>query len=643
MSKWDGILHNSWLSAYRAPFGAVTVESEISLFIRVPDPTVKARLRLWIENGETIAEGTREKDGYRFCVKTPKESGLFWYYFLLDADGQTRSYGGVSGEGRIYAYKEPPAWQITVYEADYTTPEWFKKSVCYQIFPDRFARGAAFSKERAKEHTKLGRRILLHENWEEQVFFRPLPGEQFYDPCDFFGGDLDGVREKLPYLKDLGIDCVYLNPIFESPSNHRYNTSDYEKVDPILGGMEAFSRLLEEAKRMGIEVILDGVFSHTGDDSVYFDKYGRYSSLGAYESRESPYASWYDFISFPENYHSWWGFKTLPELKENDPDYRAFVSKLLARYSCMGVKGWRLDVADELPDEFIKFLRRQLKENNPEGLLLGEVWEDASNKESYGKRRAYVGGQELDSAMGYPFRDALIDFLLYRVDAQGFVTRLMTLREHYPKPFYDAQLNLLGSHDTVRIRTALSGAPGRDAMTREEQAIYKPDEEADRRGRARLMMALMVQMAMPGVPCVYYGDEAGMSGMADPFCRGTYPWGHEDEEIQTGVRKLIHARKACAALSGGACAMRAYGESVFAMLRSENEDGALLLLNRSESSQVICVSKADFSAGPDIGRLEFVDAYRDVLTGTEIKMAAGGIHMVLSPLSAALLISQKPQ
>ncbi len=609
------------------------------LFLKVPNASVKARLRLWMDERETMVDGERTREGYSFRLHVPNESGIFWYYFLLESDGEIKSYGGLSGEGMLYSHKEPPSWQVTVYE-DFETPEWFKKGICYQIFPDRFARGKESGGEGAKYHRDMGRRVILHENWDEDVCFRPLEGEKFYDPCDFFGGDLDGIREKLPYLKELGVNCIYLNPIFESPSNHRYNTSDYEKVDPILGGDEALMRLADEAKKQGIRLMLDGVFSHTGDDSVYFNKYGRYEELGAYQSLESPYASWYDFVSFPENYHSWWGFKTLPELKENDPKYREFIAKLLARYAAMGISSWRLDVADELPDEFIAFIRKKLKEHDGEAMLLGEVWEDASNKESYGRRRAYVYGNELDGAMGYPFRDALVDFLLYRMDAGGFMARMMTLMEHYPKPFYDAQLNLIGSHDTVRILTALSGAPGRDAMTREDQAVYMPDEESRRRGRARLLMAVTVQMAMPGVPCIYYGDEAGMTGMADPFSRRTYPWGREDNGLLSDYRKLCGARRNSAALTDGGCGMRAYGESVFAVLRSKDNESALLILNRSESSQIVCLSEADFNAGPDAGKLRMAKEYRDVLSGAKVEMSAGNVHMVMSPLSAALLISR---
>lgn len=639
MSKWDGITHNSWLSQYRSPFGAVTAGTKVSLFLRVQDCGVKAKLRLWMNGAERIVEGTRCEDGYAFELQAPEKPCLIWYYFILETDGESKYYGGESGEGRLYPHIDPPAWQITVYEA-YETPEWFREGICYQIFPDRFARAGADLKERARYHENMGRRILRHEDWNEPLLYKPLPGEKDYDPCDFYGGDLEGIREKLPYLKELGIKCIYLNPVFESPSNHRYNTSDYEKVDPLLGGDEALKALAREAREQGIRLMLDGVFSHTGDDSVYFNKYAHYPEKGAYQSRDSKFFPWYDFIEFPDMYHSWWGFRTLPELRESTPEYMAFVASLFKRYAAMGITSWRLDVADELPDAFIAFLRKSLKELDKDGVLLGEVWEDASNKEAYGELREYVYGRELDSAMDYPFRNAVVDFLLSRAGAHELARRLNELREHYPKPFYEAQMNLLGSHDTVRILTALSGAPDRDALSREEQALYAPSEEDMRRARARLVMAAAVQMSLPGVPCIYYGDEAGAQGMADPFCRGTYPWGHEDKELLESYRKLTGARSANKALMRGGCALRAYGESMFAILRSCEDQSALLLINRSESYQMVCACAEDFREGPDEKDLFMKEKYRDLLSGAEVAMTAGSVRMVMSPLSAALLISQ---
>lgn len=624
---------------YRSPFGAVAAGSEVSLYLRVPDASVLSRLRLWMNGAEHILEGRRVNDGYSFTLRAPERPCLIWYYFTLESEAERKYYGGTSGMGRLYANAEPPAWQISVYEP-FETPEWFRKGICYQIFPDRFARGDEYSKERAKYHQTMGRRVIWHEDWNEELLFKPLPGEKDYDPCDFYGGDLDGIREKLPYLKGLGVSCIYLNPVFESPSNHRYNTSDYERVDPLLGGNGALERLAHDAREAGIRLMLDGVFSHTGDDSVYFNKYGHYPEQGAYQSRDSKYYPWYDFVKFPDEYHSWWGFDTLPELRECTPGYMEFIAGLFKRYADMGITNWRLDVADELPDEFIAFLRAELKKLDGEGVLLGEVWEDASNKEAYGVLREYVYGRELDSVMNYPFRDAIVDFLLGRIDAYELTFRLNELREHYPKPFYDSLLNLLGSHDTVRILSVLSGSPGRDELSREEQAEYSPSDDELRRGRARLVMAAAAQMSLPGVPCIYYGDEAGAQGMADPFCRRSYPWGREDRFLLGSYRRLTSARSENKALTEGACALHAYGDSLFAALRCFDGKSALLLLNRSEVCRTFTVSAEDFREGPDAENMFINEKYRDSLSDREVAVTAGGVHMSIGPLSAALLVSQ---
>lgn len=638
MSDWNGIVHNSRALAYREPFGAVTRGSWVRLYIDVPDPSIRVRLRLWIDQRECVLDGERQENGVVFRVRAPEECGLFWYYFILSGDGQTYCYGCNGGEGTLYDHGEPPSWQVTVY-APFETPQWFREGICYQIFPDRFASSGAYTKAGAAYHTAMGRRVVLHVDWDEEVNYRPYGKEQFYDPCDFFGGDLLGVQQKLPYLKSLGVSCIYLNPVFESPSNHRYNTADYEKVDPMLGGDEALASLARAAAEQGIRIMLDGVFSHTGDDSVYFNKYGRYESLGAYQSVDSPYYDWYSFSNFPDNYASWWGFKTLPELREEQGSYMAFIKALLSRYAALGITSWRLDVADELPDGFIAFLRNCLKTLDPDGMLLGEVWEDASNKEAYGRRRAYVYGGELDGVMGYPFRDALVDFLLFRMDARGFVNRCGMLRENYPKPFYDAQMNLLGSHDTVRVMTALCGAPHRDALSKEAQAVYLPDEKALWRGRARMILAVMTQMAMPGVPCIYYGDEAGLMGMADPFCRRTYPWGYEDESLLAIYKRLTRARRESAALTRGGCAMRAYGTEVFVLLRADEEGSAVLAINRSENAQRVRLCAEDFTEGPDIAALRIDAVYTDVLTDAHVHAAEAKLSLVLRPLSGVLLIS----
>ncbi len=639
---FEEVFHDSHLKSYRRPFGAARAGEEVVLALRFDEYlNVRAKLRLWIDGAERVVEGRWEGNALAFSF-VPQSTGLVWYYFIIDAPGGTKWYGaghpGLGGAGALYDYA-PPSWQLTVYDGAFTTPSRFKGGLVYQIFPDRFRRSARDDVSRYGYHLAMGRALVAHDAWDEEVLYLPLPGKRDYDPCDFYGGDLAGVEEKLPYLRELGVTCIYLNPVFEAASNHRYNTADYLKVDPMLGGDGALFSLARAAKAEGMELMLDGAFSHTGDDSVYFDRRGVYAGDGAYRTKDSSYFDWYEFYAWPESYRCWWGFKTLPEVRENAPGYREFVGRVIDKYAAMGIASWRLDVADELPDDFIEFLRARVKARDPEGMLLGEVWEDASNKEDYGVRRAFVDGRELDGVMNYPFRDALVDFLLFRTDARGLCLRLNSLRENYPAPFYEACMNLLSSHDTVRIFTVLSGAPHRDALTREEQAKYEIRPDAAARARARHILAAIVQFAHPGVPSIYYGDEAGASGMADPFNRKPFPWGKEDAHMLSRYSLIAKARLESPAMREGASGFAALGEDVFALLRAKGDSCALALINRSESAKQVSVSAADFTEGPDVEKLFLAKKLRDALTGAKIEAAGGAINIVLPPISGALLVN----
>ncbi len=638
-------LHNSRMLEFRKPFGAVHPNETVRLWLRLSgsllDRCEFVRLRLWIDGGERIVDGEREDFGsyadFSFTAVMPGHTGLVWYYFIIGASDGTVYYGGRTGEGTLYSYP-PDSYQITVYDQSYNTPEWFREGVMYQIFPDRFNRSPNLGGlGRIGYHMALGRKAVPHYDWNEPPMYLPLPGGKDYDPCDFYGGDFDGIRDKLPYLKDIGVTCIYLNPVFESPSNHRYNTADYMRTDPILGSEDDIRRLVDEAKGYGIRIMLDGVFSHTGDDSVYFDRYGRYGGDGAYASCDSPYRKWYCFEHYPDDYRCWWGFKTLPEINENEPSYMEFVGRMLAHWASIGLTSWRIDVADELPDSFIKMLRCVIKYNDPEGILLGEVWEDASNKHSMGTRREYVDGFELDSAMGYPFRSAVMDFLLGHIDAYGLNQRLGSLCENYPEPFLYAQMNLLGSHDTVRVLSALGGAPGRDALTRELQAEYSLSAEQMLLAKRRLILATVLQASMPGVPCVYYGDEAGVAGMADPFNRTTFPWGREDKELFFAIRDIMRLRAGNAALKRGWYAMTPLCPDAFAIIRSHGTDSVIAAVNRAGHEVKVAVSGGMFAEGPYSGMFPADGLYTDALSKKTYQCQDGRIELALPPFSGVLL------
>ncbi|MDR3225422.1 MAG: glycoside hydrolase family 13 protein, partial [Clostridiales Family XIII bacterium] len=515
---------------YRTVWLTVHVDGEAHDFEMLMDPeyAVLPSLERY-DTGGAAACGTM----LHAMIRTPDHAGVIWYWFRIDLqDGSVLYYGAEPGNnagvGRIFL-NPPTAFQLTVYEPSFSTPGWVKSAIMYQIFPDRFRRSR---KDRVtdglKYHHGIGRTDMrLHSDWDEPPAYLPEPGHDHYMPLDLFGGDIPGITEALPYLKELGVGLIYLNPIFESYSNHRYNTGDYLKIDPALGTEEDFAALVRAAGGLGIRIILDGVFSHTGDDSVYFNRYGRYNDVGAYQRVESPYYSWYTFSDYPDHYKSWWGFDTLPEVDEMRQDWIDFIiegdGSVFNTWIGRGASGYRLDVADELPDDTIERMRRTLKAADPDAFLLGEVWEDATTKQSYNVGRRYALGGGLDSVMNYPFTNHTIGFLLGHIDAFAYMRFLVSQSQNYPKEMYYALMNLLSSHDVARIRTVLAtGADGR-GMSREQQAAFVISEADDARGAALVRCAAALQYALPGVPAVYYGDEVGLHGLLDPFNRGTFP------------------------------------------------------------------------------------------------------------------------
>lgn len=459
-----------------------------------------------------------------------EEIGLYYYTFSIENLGYVSC--GYLEMGRLSDV--PQGFLLTVSSKDYCTPEWFKGGVMYQIFPDRFYRVGNMP-------DIVGR--IRREDWGGEPSFRPNEKGKVLNN-DFFGGNFRGIEEKLPYLQHLGVTTIYLNPVFEAASNHRYDTSDYKKLDPFLGNEEDFTQLVSTAKNQGIFVILDGVFNHTGDNSVYFNKYGQYPSIGAYQSKDSPYYSWYSFQEFPDKYSSWWGIDILPEVNENSEDYQNFIfgeGGVLKKWLSFGIGGYRLDVADELPDFFLKNLRKSVKESNPNAIIIGEVWEDASNKIAYSKRREYLQGYELDSVMNYPLKDAIIGYI-QTGNALQLLHAVRVLIDHYPKETVDALMNILGTHDTSRILTVLGGiyCANKEEMSKKSAFL---SQKAKERAIEKLKMAAVLQYTLPGVPCIYYGDENAQEGHIDPFCRRCYDWNNQNIDLIDFYAKLGAIRK----------------------------------------------------------------------------------------------------
>lgn len=615
---------------YRNPTGAVQAHTNIHFKLLVPREFRCSAARLMV--GEEFTKQVKtlglfwcgmngEDHEWWECDFTPEQSGLYFYRFEIDTWrgtlGITSRFGGESGIDEFGA-PEGECWQLTVFESQYQIPDWLSGGIMYQIFPDRFYRSGT-----TKYNVPQDR--YLHQRWGSQPEWRPNHQGEITN-SDYFGGDLEGIIQKLDYLQSLGITCIYLNPIFEAHSNHRYNTADYTKVDPLLGTKEDFKRLCKEANKRGMHIMLDGVFNHTGSDSIYFNRKGRYQTLGAYQSQESPYYDWYQFYQWPEQYACWWNFETLPNVNETNETYNAYINGtdgVIQTWLKAGADGWRLDVADELPDLFLDDITKAAKQVKPTSMILGEVWEDASNKMAYGQRRRYLLGKQLDSVMNYPFREAIIGFLTGKNPAE-MMELIMTVLEHYPPSAIHLLMNHIGTHDTERILTVLGGEPlnGRD---REWQSKTKLSQEQRSKGLALLKLASLMQYTLPGIPCVYYGDEAGMEGYRDPFNRGCFPWGHEDAELVNWYRSLGKIRHSCEVLKQGTLEPYYADDDCFVYVRSDEAVGQKLLVavNRTAQRKQLCMVQEWETASALLGKA--------VWNGT----------LTLEPYGYALLFSGK--
>jgi len=574
--------HDSFDLKFREPFGAVPIGSRVTLRVEAHD-VMNIRLRTYYRKSERFFDmlPTDQPDTFAVSITLPNHAGLFWYDFQFNAYNQSYTYGTqndtMGGEGQIYE-EYPPSFQITLYDNSHEVPDWYTDGIMYQIFPDRFAKGSTYQ---GTYHP----RSMVHGNWNDPPhYFRQGDGSIGF--WDFFGGNLEGIIEKLDYLKTLNVTILYLNPIFESMSNHKYDTADYSKIAPEFGDEALFKKLCSEAKKRGMRIILDGVFSHTGDDSVYFNRYGHYPGTGAYQSKSSPFFNWYRFSRYPDEYESWWGIKSMPNVEELTPSFQDYIFRnddsIIRKWVRAGASGWRLDVADELPDAFIAGLKEALIDEKEDSVLIGEVWEDASNKVSYDVHRKYFMGHELDAVMNYPFRESVLNFFTGETRSRDLSRKMMSLYENYPRKQFMGNLNLIGSHDRTRVLTVLGGASGFN-MSEEAKENFVLSDYQYKLAKKRLKMVSLLQMTFPGVPCIYYGDEAGCQGFEDPFNRGTYPWDKEDKELLSWYRTITKLRVDNPPLVKGRWYPLSAMDDLFVYLRVHQSQAILCLFNRSTS------------------------------------------------------------
>ncbi len=590
-------IFNSRSLKYKSPFGAVKHGESVTLTMQIPlEITCETPHVVFCKDGSEPSlfemekiDSTKNAQVFK-CTFVPDQVGIYFYYFDLYSDFNKvfRSKAGAS----YISKNEGLKWQLTVYDKNFTTPDNIKGGIMYQIFPDRF-----FS---AKENDTVPfEDRILRKNKNGEPYFWPTESGGYLN-MDYFGGDFAGIQEKLPYLQNLGVTIIYLNPIFEAHANHRYNTANYLKADPMLGTNEEFAQLCSQAKKYNITIIIDGVFSHTGSDSVYFNKERRYGEGGAYNDLNSTFRQWFDFSDkYKSGYRSWWGFDTLPEVNENDISYRKFICDekgVIDTWMKLGAGGFRLDVADELPDDFIEDIRIAIKKHGEDKYLLGEVWEDATDKISYGKRRTYLWGKGLDATMNYPFKEAALAFCKGE-KAQETAERIMTICENYPKPALDVLMNFMSTHDTVRAITALMGesCEGKDRYWQSGKLLSHCDYEM---GIKKLCLAYAMIYTLPGIPCVYYGDEIAMQGYKDPFNRAYYNWNNSEQRVKDCLLKLAKYRRECSAFKNGDIIIKSAHSGVLSYDRVSKEATASICFNRTGSFITTTINNKIYDVPP---------------------------------------------
>lgn len=569
----------------KSPYGAVKCGEKLSLHFPIASWVSVDKMYVFIRLGDvsTPVEMRFEKSENGFSVYTADyvfdEAGIYYYRFeMRNRDGVW--YYGRGENGESVCGENLPEWQLTVYKSSYKTPDFAKGNIIYHIFVDRFNRA---------DGVKTKRKYRLHESFSESPEVVSADGKYYAD--DFFGGNFNGIREKLDYLEELGVGIIYLSPIFKAFSNHRYDTGDYLKVDELLGTEDDFKRLLDAAHEKGMKIILDGVFNHSGADSLYFNKFGTYDSLGAYQSKSSPYYDWYYFKKFPDEYACWWGCDNVPDLNKSNKDYRTLVfgkNGVVEKWQKLGADGWRLDVVDELPIDFVNLLIKKIKSVNKDALVIGEVWEDASTKVSYGELRPYLLGDQLDGTMNYPFMNAIIAYVRDG-DEKFFKDTVQSILENYPKETVYCLMNSLGTHDTVRIINALSDVRAHGWSKTHKLGYKLPDSEYEK-AKKKLYLASVLQFTLPGIPSIFYGDEAGLQGFDDPINRRPYPWGSEDKEILAHYKKLGRIRRENRAVFSGGFNMRDENGLV-AYERASGDNEILIAVNAGADDTTLFISK----------------------------------------------------
>ena len=672
----SSVLYNSRELGYKTPYGAVPVNTRVKFNLKAAkDDLTQAKLIIVSGDGSKIIEMEKKEsfeDGSdKWTAEyTPNKIGMNKYYFVLSNGSEVKAYGdddGYFGSGKLDNLGSVKLYDLNVYESGFKTPDWMKNGIAYQIFPDRFYNGDR-KNDTAQKTARGSVNYEFYKDWyaipedpqiEDDPNYAGTKGDGIW--CnEIYGGDIKGVTDKLDYLKALGVNILYLNPISHSISNHRYDTTDYRNIDPILGNMDDFLKLKDEAQKRGMNIILDGVFNHVSDDSIYFDRYEKYAAtgkpLGAYqywskvydlmnnnkmdkEPAEAQVQSDYKSQGITDfhykdwfvinnklvgegnerhyDYEGWWGYDSMPVIQSlNGSEYnvKTWADEIIdgpnsnSRYWLRnGSDGWRLDVGNEVSDETWRKFRTAVKSEG-DNVIIGEIWADASK---------YILGDMYDSVMNF-VKGKNEDGQC--ISAKQSINELEAMREQYPREAFEAMLNLVGSHDTQRAISNIDGAK------KSEKGVAKePSKEA----LESMKLVPLIQMTYPGTPCIYYGDEAGIPGCDDPDNRRGMIWGKGNKELVEWYAKLANIRDNYEVLrTGDIKVVDIDSDDMVAYLRTNDNDKALVLVNRADENSIQLNVKDMFLDG----------TLTDAITGQTYEIKGGILNASVPSKSGLILV-----
>lgn len=537
--------YDSYDTNYKNIFGAIKKGQKVKLNIKL---SLNLDVFIIIESSKGTEKFklnfNKEVDGkfiYSINLDTNNYLGPIFYYFKAAYNNNEYYYGNnedlFGGIGKLYDEKPKNLYQIYIYDLKFSVPKWYKEGLIYHIFVDRFKSSVEDLESVNKDLTSI------------------------------YGGNIQGIIDKLDYINELGVSILYLSPIFEAKTFHKYDTGDYEEIDSSFGDLDTFNKLVHEIKKRGMYLILDGVFNHCGEDSKYFNRFNNYDSIGAYQSKDSKYYDWFSFNEFPENYVCWQGLSELPEFNKYNKSFLDFIlyseNSIVNRWLCRGIDGWRLDACDLLPDWFIKEIYSTIKRNNSEAIVIGELWNDATNFNHMKNNefRCFMSGSELESVTNYPLHGLILEFSKSNYTPNDFKKRYYSLLENFPKEYFYSSQNFLSTHDIERVLTLL-------------------DENIN-----FLRFAVLLLMTLPGVPFIYYGDEIGMIGGRDPDNRKPFSWNNINEDILDIYKQFIALRNSYDAFKKGNIYFLDNSLSILAFIREYNDERLLVLLNNRDNTK----------------------------------------------------------